>query len=203
MKTVMEVHTVELSETDLRNSIQVCIHTLSQGCVILGCLLSTLAIPKAKSQRQTRKYDIMNCDYPWILSCLARLWNVITSKIGNIDDSLEHCVIVLLETLTSILSQIIRFNYELFLVSKTTALLSQIIGTVISRGQSYLTTALEESLSRALLGLAQTSARSQFILAGFQRNLLPVLQDTKDDQSRWNAFAVDLQVCSLWPTNVR
>lgn len=203
MKTVMEVYPLEMSEADLRNSIQVYINTLSQGCIILDCLLSTLAIPEAKGKRHTRSHDIMSCDYPWILSCLSRLWNVITHKNWNADCRLEQCVVVLLETVTGILSQIVKFNYGLFLASKTTALLSQVICTVISSGLSQSTKALEESLSRALLELAQTSARSQLILAGFQGNLLPVLQETKEDQSRWNVFSVDIQVCSLWPADDR
>lgn len=203
MKTVMEVHPIELSEADLRNSIQVCVNTLLQGCIILGCLLSTLAIPEAKSQRQIRKHDIMSCDYPWILNCLARLWNVITPNKWDASDRLEQCVVIFLETLTSILGQIAKFSYELFLASKTTALLSQVICTVISRGRGQLTNALEGSLCSALLELARTSAHSQLILAGFQGNLLPALKETKEDQSRWNEFAVDLQVCSLWPTDVR
>lgn len=203
MKTVMEVHPVELSEADLRNSIQVGINTLSQGCIILDCLLSTLAIPEAKSPKQTRKHDVMSCDFPWILNCLARLWNVISPKRWNADDRLERCVIVLLETLTSILSQIIMFNYELFLASKTTTLLSQVICIVISRGLSQSTNALQASLSCALLELARASARSQSMLASFRGNLLPVLQETKKDQNRWNALAVDLQVCTLWPADFR
>ena len=201
MKTVMEVHHMELSEADLRNSIQVSINTVSQACIILDCLLSTLAIPEAKDRRHTRNRDIMSYDFPWILSCLARLWNVITRQKWNADDRLEQCVVVLLETLTSILSQIVKYNYELFLASKTMALLSQVISTIISRGLRQTTNALEESLSSALLELARTSARSQFVSAGFQGNLLPVLQETKEDQNRWNAFTVDIQVCILWSTD--
>lgn len=199
----MEVYPVEISEANLRNSIQVCINTLSQGCIILDCLLSTLAIPEAKGRSHTRNHDIMSCDYPWILNCLARLWNVITHQNWNTEYRLEKCVVALLETLTSILSRITEFDYELFLASKTTALLSQIICTVISTSLSQSTKALEESLSNSLLELAQASARSQSILAGFQGNLLPVLQETKEDQTRWNVFAVDIQVRSLWPTDDR
>ena len=186
-----------MSEANLRNSIQVCISTLSQGCIILDCLLSTLAIPEAKGRNHTRNHDIMSCDYPWILNCLARLWNVIAHKSWSAEYRLEQCVVALLETLTSLLSRIIKFNYELFLASKTTALLSQVICTVISTGLSQSTKVLEESLSNSLIELAQTSTRSQLMLAGFQGNLLPVLQETKEDQSRWNAFAVDILVCSL------
>lgn len=199
----MEVHPVEMSEENLRNSIQVCISTLSQGCMTLDCLLSTLALPEAKGRSHTRSHDIMSCDYPWILNCLARLWNVISHKTWNAEYRLEQCVVALLETLTSILSQTMKSNYELFLASKTTTLLSQVICTVISSGRSQSTKALEESLCNSLLEMAQTSARSQLILAGFQGNLLPVLQETKEDQSRWNAFAVDIQVCSLWPIDDR
>lgn len=197
MKTVMEVYPAELSDTDLKNSMQVCVKTLPQGCIILDCLLSTLAVPEAKSQRHTWKNDIMGCDYPWILNCLARLWNVIIHEKWNADDRLKQCVEVLLKTLTKMLDQIVKSSYELFLASKTAALLSQVICTVIFRGLGPSTNALEQSLSCALLELARTSARSRLILAGFQGNLLPVLQEIKEDQSRWNAFAVDLQVCSL------
>lgn len=201
MKTVMEVHHTELSEADLRNSIQVSINTVPQGCIILDCLLLTLAVPEAKGRRHTRDRDIMSYDYSWILNCLARIWNVITLQKWNAADRLEQCVIMLLETLTSIMSQIVKYNYELFLASKTTALLSQVICTIISRGLLQTTNVLEESLSSALLEVARTSARSQFVSAGFQGNLLPILQETKEDQNRWNAFTVDIQVCKLWSTN--
>lgn len=203
MQTVMEVQPIELSEEDLRNSIQVCVNTMLEGCIILDCLLSILALPAAKSQTQLRKYDIMNCDIYWILSSLARLWNVISpKKRDTVDDRLEQCVVILLETLIGLLGQVAKFRHEVFLASKTTALSSQVICTFISFGLSQSTIALEGSLCSALLELSRISAHSQYILAGFQENLLPVLREMKEDHCRWNASAVDLQVCSLWFANI-
>lgn len=190
----MEVQPIQLSEEDVKNSIQVCVNTLLEGCIILDFLLSILALPATKSQPQLRNYDIMNCDFAWILSCLARLWNVIKGDLVN--DRLEQCVVILLETLTSLLSQVAMFRDEVFLATKTTALSSQVICTVISFGPSQSNIALEGSLCSALLELGRTSAHSQYVLAGFQENLLPVLREMKEDHCRWNASAVDLQVCS-------
>ena len=204
MQTVMEVQPMELSEGDLRNCVQVCISNLSDGCIILVCLLSTLALSEPKTQTYIRQHDTINCDYPWTLSCLARLWNVIAPKQCYFaGERLEQCVIIILETLKSVLDHVARLRYDLFLATKTTALLSQIICTFISPGLGYLTTALEGPLSSALLELARISAHSQQIVASFQENLLPVLINTKEDQSCWNALAVDLQVCSFWSAHSR
>jgi hypothetical protein len=205
MKTVMEVQPMTLSEADLMNCFQVCVNTFSEGCIILGCLLSTLALPEAKAQRQIWKNGYTKFDFAWILSCLGRLWNVIAPKKWDFaDDKLEqHCVALLLEILTSILGYVAKFSAEIFLASKATALLSQVVRTVISSVLGQLTVALESSLSSALLELARAAGHSQLISTGFQENLLPFLRQIKDDRNRWNAFTADLQVCSLWSANIR
>lgn len=204
MQTAIEVQPAEISEADLRTFIQVCVKTSLEGCIIVICLLSTLVLPEAKNQMKIRKYDILNSHYSWILNCLARLWNTITpNKWHSAESRLEHCVVLLLETLASILGDVAKFKYETFLASKTLALLNQVICTVISPSLGHLTIALQRSLCSALVELARASGNSQLMLIDAQENILPLLRETKEDHSCWNAFSVDLQVCSLWPAYVR
>jgi hypothetical protein len=204
MQTVIEVQPTEISEADLRSCIQVCVKTCLEGCIIVICLLSTLVLPKADIQPKTRKYDILNSHYSWILNCLARLWKIITPvKWHSADSRLEQCVVLLLETLASILDDVAKFKYETFLASKTLALLNQVICTVVSPSLGQLTLALERALCSALVELARAAGNSKLMLFDAQENILPLLKETKEDHSYWNAFSVDLQVCSSWPANVR
>lgn len=200
----MEVEAIELSEGNLRDSIQVCVKTLSEGCIILVDLLSMLALPITQNQTQAWKHETANRDYSWILSCLARLWNALLLKYCDLaENKLDLCVTTLLETLIGMLRHVAEFRYDPFLATKIMALLSHLICAVISPGSGPVTAALEGSISSALLELAQISAHSRPILAGFRENLLLILKDTKEHHRHWDTFTVDLQVCPRWSADVR
>lgn len=180
---------------ELLKAIQVCLNTKSEARFIIIYLLPTILCLEANDEVTTSDNDLIVARFAWILTCLSRLWNNINLEYAlSAKSSLTPHLVVLLETVRSFLTQVIRQRIDTVDTTKITILLCQIVAATLSSGSMKMDYILEKSLCLNLFELSHVYRDLPTISDAFRENLLPILVENSGKGSNWNEFPDDLQV---------
>ena len=196
MTTVSEVYPIQSDESDFQNSIKVRVKNPSEANFVIVSLLSVIVF---LDQKQIGNLDFISSEYDWVQGFLAQLWN----SMKPINEPLvgylpEQFLLAVLKTLCGILHLVKTIKSGRLNVTRTVALLSQIIADILSVEPLQLAADLEKALCFCLFDLATLFENPRSSSEVFDETLISVLCEITNHDHRISALSIDLQVRTIF-----
>lgn len=197
MATITDVFPLQAGQDHMRSPVQVCVQDTAQASMIILCLLSTIDSFQSHSSSQISTLGLGSLDVSWTLSCLTRLWSTLSCAkshlaIGHLS---EQYLLVFLQMLCNILTQLARVSYETINLPRTSILISQVTAALLLMDPAKLGDGLQKAICLAILEITCRFEFSLIIAEAFDEHLLPIVVEITKSESRLMAIGKDLQVC--------
>ena len=188
----------DLLQDELQSAVGVFFENRRHVINTAGRLLSLLTIPSTKRPDVTSIVGFLTSDDSWILSILARFWEIVAPEGAQLDyvEITLSSTVTFLDCIRALFARISGLNYRSAIMRRVSRLCSHITANFVVRQSLPLPSPVEKRLCLMLFDLARTNSGSERQLRSFTGDTLPNLFQVKQDHNRFEAFGQDLQVCT-------